>query len=165
MRALLQELVFDSLPEGAVWPFDRGYIRPPHFHGQLECLLITRGTATLRLGGRTHTVRRGQLCWVLPGVAHVMGDFSADFDMWVVQLDSALVARGWRHARGTGDDVPTGGSFESWSVPLGELLAGRAIVDLTTDESRAVSELAVSVWAVGATSNASRLLVELCTLA
>src|SRR6186713_1243333 len=35
---LLQELVFDSLPEGAVWPFDRSYVRPPHFHGQLECL-------------------------------------------------------------------------------------------------------------------------------
>src|SRR3954462_2187297 len=68
LAAVLQELVFDSLPEGAVWPFDRTYIRPPHFHGQLECLVVTRGTATLYLGTRPAVVRAGQLCWVLPGV-------------------------------------------------------------------------------------------------
>ena len=86
------------MPDGAVWPFDRTYIRPPHFHGQLECLLVTRGTATLQLGTNAATVRDGQLCWILPGVPHVMGDFSADFDMWVVQLDSTLVESCWHVA-------------------------------------------------------------------
>src|SRR6188768_3138858 len=102
MRALLQELVFDSLPEGAVWPFDRSYLRPPHFHGQLECLLVTRGTATLYVGTRAARVESGQLCWVLPGVPHVMGEFSDDFDMWVVQFDAALVEARWRDVAGGG---------------------------------------------------------------
>lgn len=162
----MQELVFDSLPEGAVWPFDRAYIRPPHFHGQLECLLVTRGSARLHLGGRAVAVRGGQLCWVLPGLAHVMGDFSDDFDTWVVQLDSRLVARGWHQAKGGGGaEGWLDGPFESWSVPLGELLAGRPIVDLAADESRALSERAAGVWTAGAKSEASRALAELCTMA
>ena len=117
MQALLQELVYDAMPEGAVWPFDRTYIRPRHFHGQLEGLLVTRGTATLYLGTHGSTVREGQLCWVLPGVPHVMGDFSADFDMWVIQLDSALVESCWRErpaARATRE-----WPFESWSRAAG----------------------------------------------
>ena len=104
--------MYESLRDGAVWPFDRRYIRPRHFHGQLECLLVLRGTATLHLGTRVEHVRAGQLCWVLPGVPHVMGDFSADFDMWVVELDSALVDSCWRklHNDGPHDDGgPYGG--------------------------------------------------------
>jgi AraC-like DNA-binding protein len=164
VRALLQELVFDSMPEGAVWPFDRRYIRPPHFHGQLECLLVTRGSATLYLGTRFCRVRRGELCWVLPGVPHVMGDFSDDFDMWVVQLDSSLVESRWREAAGR-VDREAHGPFEDWSVPLGEKLAGRTVVQLTAAESRALSEQAASVWTAGAGREARVALAELCTLA
>ena len=161
---MLQELVFDSLPEGAVWPFDRAYIRPPHFHGQLECLLVTRGTATLYLGTRPAVVRAGQLCWVLPGVPHVMGDFSDDFDMWVVQLAPSLVESGWRRTVGrTGDGAHR--PFEDWSVPLGERLAGRAVVDLTAAESRQLSDVATSVWTSGDRPDAGALLAALYALA
>jgi AraC-like DNA-binding protein len=164
LATLLQELVFDSLPEGAVWPFDRTYIRPPHFHGQLECLVVTRGTATLYLGTRPVVLRAGHLCWVLPGVPHVMGDFSDDFDMWVVQLDPSLVESAWHRAAdraGDGERRP----FEDWSVPLGERLAGRAVVDLTTAESRQLSDLAASVWTAGNRPEAGSLLAALYALA
>jgi AraC-like DNA-binding protein len=163
MRALLQELVFDGLPEGAVWPFDRRYIRPPHFHGQLECLLITRGSATLYLGTRASRVRGGELCWVLPGVPHVMGEFSDDLDMWVVQFDSSLVESAWRRATG-GADGEAHGPFEGWSVPLGEKLAGRTIVGVTGAESRALSDLAASVWTADDRREARTALSELCAL-
>ena len=81
MRAILQELVYDAAVGGAVWPFDRHYIRPPHFHGQVEFLLVRRGTATVHLGTRSERLRAGQLYWILPCLPHVMSGFSADFDM------------------------------------------------------------------------------------
>lgn len=176
MLAVLQELMYESLRDGAVWPFDRRYIRPRHFHGQLECLLVLRGTATLHLGTRAEQVRAGQLCWVLPGVPHVMGDFSADFDMWVVELDSALVNSCWRTLHGAGlhdadarheatNGGPHEGPYERWSVSLGERLAGRAIVDIGGEQLRPLAELAVQVWTSTDTAHASRLLAALCTLA
>ena len=61
MRAMLQELVYDAPVGGAVWPFDRAYIRPPHFHGQVELLLIRRGEATVHVGARAERLRAGQL--------------------------------------------------------------------------------------------------------
>ena len=143
---VLQELIYDSLREGAVWPFDRRYIRPAHFHGQLECLLIRRGSATLYVATQTQVVRSGQLCWILPGVPHVMGNFSPDFDMWVVELDSALVDDCWAtiNARGpAGDHAP----FESWSLPLGEQLAGRPAVEVSAAVAELLDELAAGVWA------------------
>jgi len=146
MQVVLQELIYDSLREGAVWPFDRRYLRPPHFHGQLECLLIRRGSATLHVATQTQIVRSGQLCWILPGVPHVMGDFSPDFDMWVVELDSALVDECWAtiDAGGRAGDR---GPFASWSLTLGEQLAGRAAVDVAAAVARQLDELAAGVWA------------------
>ena len=146
MQMVLQELIYDSLREGAVWPFDRRYIRPAHFHGQLECLLIRRGSATLHVATQIQVVRSGQLCWILPGVPHVMGNFSPDFDMWVVELDSALVDDCWAtiNAGGPAGDHPP---FESWSLPLGEQLAGRPAVEVCAVVARLLDELAAGVWA------------------
>ncbi len=146
MQAVLQELIYDSLREGAVWPFDRRYIRPPHFHGQLECLLIRRGRATLRAATQTQVVRPGQLCWILPGVPHVMGDFSRDFDMWVVQLDPALVDDCWA-AVNPGAPAPDGDPYASWSLPLGQKLAGRPAVEVPAEAAQLLDRLAAGIWA------------------
>jgi AraC-like DNA-binding protein len=123
---------------------------------------VPRATATLYLGTRPAALRAGQLCWILPGVPHVMNEFSDDFDMWVVQLDPSLVESGWRHAVGRAGDSEHG-PFEQWSVPLGERLAGRAVVDLATEESRQLGELAASVWTAGDRPEAGALLAALYT--
>ena len=60
MHAILQELVYDAPVGGAVWPFDRDYIRPPHFHGQVELLLIRRGAATVHVGPRAERLARAR---------------------------------------------------------------------------------------------------------
>ena len=164
MQALLQELVYDAMPDGAVWPFDRAYIRPPHFHGQLECLLVTRGTATLQLGTNAAMVRDGQLCWILPGVPHVMGDFSADFDMWVIQLDSALVESCWHVASAATIATHTIPSRRGPS-PWVKRLAGRAIVDVAGCAMRELSDLAAAVWHAAQPATARRALRELSALA
>ena len=50
-------------------------------------------------------------------------------------------------------------------MSLGERLAGRAIVDVTSEESRRLAEVAAQVWTSTQATHASRLLAELCTLA
>lgn len=163
MQVVLQELIYDSLREGAVWPFDRRYIRPPHFHGQLECLLIRRGSATLYVATQTQVVRTGQLCWILPGVPHVMGHFSPDFDMWVVELDAALVEECWAtiNVRGPAADAP----FESWSLALGEQLAGRSPVDVPAEIAKLLDQLAARVWAARLPGEARSALAAFSLLA
>ncbi len=93
-----------------------------------------------------------------------MGDFSADFDMWVIQLDSALVESCW-HVAIRGDDRDAHNPFASWSVPLGERLAGRAIVDVAGCAMRELSELAAAVWHAAQPATARRALRELSALA
>jgi len=145
VHAILQELIYESLREGAVWPFDRHYIRPLHFHGQLELLIVRSGTATLRLGTRARRLHAGHLAWILPGVPHVMAEFSDDFDMWVVELEPALVASCWRAIdAGAADDA---GVFSGWPLALGERLAGRDAIDVAGDELLQLAKLAARVWA------------------
>src|SRR6478609_5187369 len=100
MHAILQELVYDAPVGGAVWPFDRDYIRPPHFHGQVELLLIRSGSANLHVGARAERLRTGQACWILPCLPHVMSAFSPDFDMWVIELEASIVGACWRRLCG-----------------------------------------------------------------
>ena len=100
MHAILQELVYDAPIGGAVWPFDRDYIRPPHFHGQVELLIIRRGAATVHVGARAERLRAGQVCWILPCLPHVMSGFSPDFDMWVIELEAPIVGACWRALTG-----------------------------------------------------------------
>src|SRR4051812_33487691 len=118
MHAILQELVYDAPVGGAVWPFDRAYIRPPHFHGQVELLLIRSGAATLQVGARTEQLRAGQLCWILPCLPHVMSGFSPDFDMWVVELEAPIVGACWRSLTGR-SGLTTAEAFEG-VASLGE---------------------------------------------
>jgi AraC-like DNA-binding protein len=172
VRAILQELIYDSLREGAVWPFDDRYIRPPHFHGQLECLVITRGQARLHLGSETVVARAGQLCWILPGVPHVMSGFSRDFDMWVVQFDPTLVGACWRAMAVPSDQaepppaaLATAGLFDEWPVALGERLAGRANVEVGAAEVALLGGLAARVWGTRARVEAGATLHDLCARA
>lgn len=158
MRAILQELVYDSPAGGAVWPFDRRYIRPPHFHGQVEVLVIRRGTAVLHLGARAVPVKAGQACWVLPCVPHVMSGFSPDFDMWVLEWEPSLVDECWRAVR---SESPSRPLFDSVAV-LGERLAGRTVVDVGPDNSRAMDELASCIWNAPSTAGLRDALVDLC---
>lgn len=168
MHAILQELTYDSLRDGAVWPFDRAYLRPPHFHGQVELLLIRSGVATLQLGAHAASVHAGQLCWILPGVPHVMRDFSTDFDMWVVELDADLVGACWNAVVGEPVDAADGAlprAFGGWAAALGEHIAGRGTVDVARPVARDLDELATRVWSATRASEARAGLRALCDLA
>jgi AraC-like DNA-binding protein len=145
VQTILQELVYDAASEGAVWPFDRGYIRPPHFHGQIELLLIRSGSALVHLGARLEAVRGGQLCWIPPGVPHVMSAFSEDFDMWVIQLEPSLLGACWRALADAPEDQAS--NPFGWMVLFGDQLSGRPVVDVDGRELRDLDEMARDVWA------------------
>jgi methylphosphotriester-DNA--protein-cysteine methyltransferase len=167
VHAILQELVYDTPVGGAVWPFDRDYIRPPHFHGQVELLLATRGSATVHVGPRTERLHAGQVCWILPCLPHVMSAFSNDFDMWVIEVESPLVGACWRAFTGSTDES-TGASFaESFAgvAALGERLAGRLVADVPPDEAREMSELALRIWSAPSAAGVREGLRALCARA
>jgi AraC-like DNA-binding protein len=153
VQTILQELVYDAASEGAVWPFDRGYIRPPHFHGQIELLLIRRGTALVHLGARSEAVRGGQLCWIPPGVPHVMSAFSKDFDMWVIQLEPSLLGACWRALNGAEEDEAS--DPFGWMILFGDQLSGHPVVDVDGRDLRDLDDLARGVWAAAAQSDTS----------
>jgi AraC-like DNA-binding protein len=163
VTAILQELVYDSVVEGAVWPFDPEYIRPRHFHGQLECMLVRSGHAIAYLGTRAMPLRQGQLCWILPGVPHVMGGFSTDFDLWVIELDPALVSVCTLGVRGVTSDERIG-ICEDWAWWLGQKLAGREVVDIRREDAERIDEHAASVWRSGRPTAVPRELGALCEL-
>jgi AraC-like DNA-binding protein len=164
VRAILQELVYDSPVGGAVWPFDRAYIRPPHFHGQVELLLIRSGAATIHVGARSERLRVGQVCWILPCLPHVMSDFSPDFDMWVVELEAPIVGACWR-ALTAGGCATTAAEAFGGVASLGERLAGRLVADVPHDEARQLSELAQRVWSAPSADGVRGMLRALCDLA
>lgn len=157
---MLQELVYDAPVGGAVWPFDRAYIRPPHFHGQVELLLIRRGEATVHVGARTERLRAGQLAWILPCLPHVMSAFSPDFDMWVIELEASLVGACWRAVTGG----PGPGHFDVFQgvASLGERLAGHLTAAVGESEARQMSELAHRVWSAPSASGVPGVLRALC---
>jgi AraC-like DNA-binding protein len=163
VRAILQELVYDAPVGGAVWPFDRGYIRPPHFHGQVELLLIRSGSAAIHVGARTEHLRAGQLCWILPCLPHVMSGFSADFDMWVIELEATIVGTCWGALTG-GSSAATSDAFAG-VASLGERLAGRLAADVAPSEARHMSDLALRVWSAPSAAGVPDTLRALCELA
>jgi AraC-like DNA-binding protein len=163
VRAILQELVYDAPVGGAVWPFDRDYIRPPHFHGQVELLLIRCGAATIHVGARAERLRAGQVCWILPCLPHVMSEFSPDFDMWVIELEAPIVGACWRALTGSAGGT-TAEAFEG-VASLGEQLAGRLVADVPRDEARRMSELALRVWSAPSATGVRGMLRALCELA
>jgi len=168
LRAILQELVYDSPVGGAVWPFDRAYIRPPHFHGQVEVLLIRGGTATLHLGARQQQVRAGQLCWILPCVPHVMSAFSSDFDMWVIEVEAALMGSCWGSTvrrDADPDAAPTARTAFAAVASLGERLAGRTMTDIGAEDARRIDGLARRIWNADAADGVKDTLQDLCCAA
>jgi len=160
MQSILQELVYDAASEGAVWPFDRHYLRPPHFHGQIELLLILRGSARVHLGAQTISVRAGQLCWIPPGVPHVMSGFSTDFDMWVVELEAALLGSCWRSI--VGPSMQPQSKLFDWMLLFGQRLAGRPVVDVGAPDLGDLDELARAVWCASARGDTGSGLRQLC---
>ena len=81
---LFQESYSFGPQQAVIWRFDRENIKPAHFHGQVELLIVRKGQARLQLGTREYDLSQGDVAWILPPRTHVMSGFSDDFDMWII---------------------------------------------------------------------------------
>lgn len=134
--ALFQEhYLLPSTQDGAIWPLARDYLKPRHFHSQLEFLLLVRGTASVRVGRSLHVVHQGQLVWQLPGVEHAVYETSSDCELRVVQVEPDLCASVARQVEGPASfdtgTTPGFASFSGWARELGMLACGRPVVELS----------------------------------
>ncbi|MEI6083032.1 MAG: AraC family transcriptional regulator [Verrucomicrobiota bacterium] len=65
--------------------------RRPHRHDELEVNLILNGRGRYLLEDRAYELTRRTQIWLFPAQEHVLLDFSADFEMWVLVFRPALV--------------------------------------------------------------------------
>jgi methylphosphotriester-DNA--protein-cysteine methyltransferase len=131
--AIYQEhLISPATADGAIWPFERRFWRPAHYHPQVELLLVTRGSIRERLGRTVHTAHEGQLVWHLPGIEHELLSASSRCEFVVVQVEPDLCAELGKTLRR--DQHPTSRAtatpFTHWIRELGWLAAGRPVVEL-----------------------------------
>lgn len=149
--ALLQEYVQPpATRSGAIWTYKAAFRTPRHFHGQLEFLVVKRGTLTERIGGLVQTAHAGQLIWHLPALEHEMLAASRDLDMRVVQLEPALGAHlenaplgsAARARRSLDKSTTTSGTpaFSWWFWELGCRVAGRPVIELSRRDFAALLE-------------------------
>jgi len=120
--------------EGTIWPYIPAYGTPPHFHPQLEFLVMLRGHARARIGQTTHAVHGRQLVWHLPGIEHELLEVSSDCDYRVVQIEPDLCTEILPRTRGSSArELALGvapNCFASWARELGFLISGRPVIEL-----------------------------------
>lgn len=131
--AIFQEhYLLPSTRDGAIWPFSRDYLKPRHFHPQLELLLVVQGQARVRVGHSLYPVHAGQLVWHLPGVEHALDEVSPDCELRIVHVEpdlcTKLVRRPWpAQNRSAAEQSPSSLGF---AYGLGKLTCGRPVVEL-----------------------------------
>jgi len=77
---------------GAAWHHRfNGTWHPRHRHTELEANLVLQGQAVMQVGGRTITLGRHDLLWLGPTHDHHLVSQSADFRMWVLLWQPALI--------------------------------------------------------------------------
>jgi AraC-like DNA-binding protein len=92
VEPVLQEhLLSPATMNGAIWRYSREHPKLYHFHGQLELLLVKRGSTLERVGSRVERAHAGQMLWHLPGLPHRQIEASSDLDLRVLHFEPHLL--------------------------------------------------------------------------
>lgn len=67
--------------------------KQPHTHEELELNLVVSGRASYKLDDRRYELKRDSLVWLFPGQDHVLVDYDAGFEMWVLVFSRECVER------------------------------------------------------------------------
>ncbi len=143
---LQEHLLTRETSHGAVWRYSREHPKLPHFHGQLEFLLVRRGFAMERVGGSAYRVHARQLIWHLPSIAHELVWASPDLDLRVIHVEPDLVSQpssGVGHDSRPADRAPAtgdGNCFATWVRTLSRYAAGRPVVELKERDADSILE-------------------------
>jgi len=115
---------------GAIWHYSPEHPKLPHFHGQLEFLVVKRGRLVERIGGRLYHAHAQQLVWHVPGLAHDLVDASSDLQFRIVHIEPALVAAVASAGLLAGLEGGRHDVFAAWPLELGRYVAGRPVIEL-----------------------------------
>jgi AraC-like DNA-binding protein len=132
--------------DGAVWRYSREHPKLPHFHGQLEFLVVKRGAAVERVGGSLHRIHARQLIWHLPSLAHELVWASSDLDLRVIHVEPDLVPPLVSvigeavHRRMSATAIAERNGFASWMRTLSRYAAGRPVVELKERDFHSILE-------------------------
>jgi AraC-like DNA-binding protein len=175
---IFQEAERSISPAGYVSFYAPSSIRPAHFHGQLEVLVVTRGQLTCSVGSVDYVVNAPALVWHLPTISHQTIKASGDCFFWVVLFEPFLVEEvlgSGEIARGDGSlaSVATsasllrrvgsaGSPFAGWILRLTNLLGARPVVEITVVE---ITRSAASAMEEFAAQGLQRLTCEQVTSA
>lgn len=130
-QPVLQEhLLRPETRTGAVWHYSPQHPKLPHFHGQLEFLVVKRGTLVERLGNQLYRAHARQLVWHVPGLAHDLVSASSDLEFRIVHIEPELIAA--VASAGLLEGLAGGRCevFARWPLELGRYVAGRPVVEL-----------------------------------
>src|SRR5688572_3330181 len=140
-QPVLQEhLLRPETRTGAVWHYSPDHPKLPHFHGQLELLVIKRGTLVERIGNRLHRAHARQLVWHVPGLAHDLVDASSDLQFRILHIEPELVAAVASSGLLEGLEGRRRAVFEGWPLELGRFAAGRPVIELQRRDYDALLE-------------------------
>jgi AraC-like DNA-binding protein len=143
---LQEHVLIPETVDGAVWRYCREHPKLPHFHGQLEFLVVKRGAAVERVGGSLHRVYARQLIWHLPSLAHELVWASADLDLRVIHLEPDLVSPPGSvigeavHRRTSTTSSAERNCFAGWMRTLSRYAAGRPVVELKERDFHSILE-------------------------
>jgi AraC-like DNA-binding protein len=147
MTAVLQEhLLGKGTVHGAVWRYSREHPKLPHFHGQLELLLVRRGLAVERVGRSIYRVHARQVIWHLPGIDHELLEASTDLDLRVVHVEPDVVTDATSALLGDSRHLcpsparEEGNCFTGWVRVLSQWVAGRPVVELKEKDVDSILE-------------------------
>ena len=80
--------------QGIVWRHHGNhYEHPRHRHVALELNLVVGGRGHYEVGGGCHPLTAGTVLFIPPGSDHHLEERSPDFEMWILALQPALLAR------------------------------------------------------------------------
>jgi len=181
-RPIFQEYERSVSPAGYVSFYQPCSLRPAHFHGQLELLIVTAGHFTCVVGNTTYTVRAPALVWHLPTVGHQTLEASPDCFFWVVLVEPFFAEQVLSTAgRASGDggaprrfgSAPrlssgagaTRGPFASWILGLTNLVGARPVVEISDRTADAMNELGSRAVQVETTELLDHLLAQIVLLA
>lgn len=137
---LQEHLLRPETRTGAVWHYSPEHPKLPHFHGQLELLIVKRGTLVERIGNQLYRAHARQLVWHLPGLAHELVSASSDLQYRIVHAEPELIAAVASAGMIEGPAGEHREVFARWPLELGRYVAGRPVVELQRRDYDALLE-------------------------
>src|SRR5512142_3086301 len=144
---ILQERIRSAFAPGDVSFFHPQWMCPPHFHGQLEVCVITRGELEVLIGAELHRVGAPALVWHPPTIGHGVTRVSHDLRFWTVTFEPEMLARwSWLDAASTASTVAANAPFAGWISRFLRNIGRMPVFQISRKDAWKLDELCERGW-------------------